>query len=426
MRNPRRRTILILAAALIGAVTAPVASADSSAQAKSETPTAVPDVEAAAVSGVACEDGLAAGYPCDNVDLESVVPLADLGAVEGLDIWGWTDASTGAEYAIVGTTTGTTFVDVSDPQSPVVLGQMPTASSEGLSFWRDVKVYANHAYVVSENLGHGMQVFDLTRLRDPGPTPAVFAADTVYREFGRAHNVAINTDSGFAYAVATDTCSAGLHMIDIRDPGNPRFAGCYTDDGYIHDVQCVIYHGPSVRFQGRELCFGATHDEVVIVDVTDKNQLRRLSSRTYPNAFSTHQGWLTPDHRWFLFGDEVDELAQTVPGTTTYIMRVTNPLNPSRPLAFSAESQAIDHNLYTKGNLVYEANYTAGLRIYDYDEQSLRRGELRQVGFFDVFPANDDPDFQGAWSSYPYFDSGIVVVSGIDSGLFVLRPRLSP
>jgi choice-of-anchor B domain-containing protein len=432
MKAARARALVVVLALLVPVAGAPAAGAHDPDDAKAEAfagraGSAGATAALAAVSGVPCVDGSAAGYPCENVDLEAFVPLSELGegpGLEGLDIWGWTDPETGREYALQTTTRATVFVDISDPQNPVILGALPTQSSEGLPFWRDVKVYGNHAYVVSENFNHGMQVFDLTRLRTTSPTPEVFAPDAVYRGFGRSHNLVINEDSGFAYAVGSDTCAGGLHMIDLHDPADPTFAGCYADDGYIHDAQCVIFHGSNRRLQGRELCFALNRDAVTIVDVTDKGHPRRLSRTVYPNAFSAHQGWLTPDHRWFLFGDEADELIGSVPGTTTYVMQVANPLNPSRPQAFSAETAAIDHNRYIHDGLLYEANYHAGLRIYDYDERSLRRAQLREVGYFDIFPADDDPGFQGAWSSYPYFASGVVIVSGIDSGLFVLRPRL--
>ena len=80
------------------------------------------------------------------------------------DIWGWTDPQTNREYAIVGMSNGTSFVDISNPENPSYLGRLPTQTSN--STWRDIKVYQNHAFIVSEASGHGMQVFDLTELRN--------------------------------------------------------------------------------------------------------------------------------------------------------------------------------------------------------------------------------------------------------------------
>ncbi len=120
----------------------------------------------------------------------------------------------------------------------------------------------------------------------------------------------------------------------------------------------------------------------------------------------------------------MDENRGKVGGTTTYILDVASLTEPGTPLAYQHDNPSIDHNLYIHEGYIYEANYTAGLRILDFDHRSLRRGELTEVAYFDVFPAADVTQYGGSWSSYPFFASGTVVVSSIDSGLFVLRPNL--
>ena len=162
----------------------------------------------------ACDGGFAAGFPCEAIQLHKHLTLAELGgAVSGNDIWGWTDATNVREYALVGLSNGVAFVDVTEPDTPVVHGILPTATVD--SPWRDIKVFEDHAYVVADAVGaHGMQVFDLTRLFGSG-TDQVFQADVVYGDFGSAHNVAINESAGTAFVVGSDTCDGGLHMIDI-------------------------------------------------------------------------------------------------------------------------------------------------------------------------------------------------------------------
>ena len=160
-----------------------------------------------------CENGFAAGYPCDLIDLMGFVPSSSMGGGDAEDLWGWTDPENGKEYAIVGMAASTAFVDVSSPTSPVVMGILP--SHTGSSLWRDVKVHNDHAFIVSEATGHGLQVFDLTRLRDVTNPPANFTEDAHYDGFGNAHNIAINEQSGRAYAVGSNTFSGGLHILDI-------------------------------------------------------------------------------------------------------------------------------------------------------------------------------------------------------------------
>jgi len=121
-----------------------------------------------------------------------------------------------------------------------------------------------------------------------------------YAEFGSCHNIVINEETGFGYAVGTKTCRGGLHMIDLSIPDKPVFAGCYDDDGYTHDAQCVVYRGPDKRFVGQEICFAYNENTLTIVDVTDKTTPRMLSRVTYDNVHYTHQGWLTEDQSHLL------------------------------------------------------------------------------------------------------------------------------
>ena len=378
------------------------------------------------VSGAPCTDGIAAGvFPCKDVDLESFLPLTSL-TLEGdepgqlNDIWGWTDPQTGKEYAIVGKTNGTSFVDVSDPRAPRYLGDLPTRNVETdvFNIWRDMKVYKNHAFIVSEEPLHGMQVFDLTRLRDV-TSPQRFDEDATYDGFGSAHNIALNEQSGFAYAIGSRTCGGGSHIVDVRDPQSPKPAGCVAQDLYTHDNQCVTYDGPDTRFTGREICFDYNEDSLTIVDVTNKALPRQLSKLEYEGSSYTHQGWLTADKRFALANDELDEQDSDVP-TTTYIFNVERLDQPRLQGTYQHPTAAIDHNNYVKGNRAFQSNYRSGLRILD--TAQAEQGTLQTLGFFDVYPADDAAEFNGSWSNYPYFGSGNVIATGIEQGLFVLRP----
>jgi hypothetical protein len=520
-----------------------------------------------------CVNGMAADFfPCDGVDMLSHVSHEELGTTFVNDIWGWTDPATKKDYALVGASTGTVFVDVTDAKRPVVLGILPTASTIGGSSWRDIKVYQNHAYVVSEHLNHGVQVFDLTKLRDWDGTYTTYEMDAHYTGHGSAHNIAINEETGFAYSVgagpytpagfpnivtvdppsaaageyqatgaqfghppsgeagpfaivddgsanpslgcdplvgfpagaiaiadrgvctfvqkaqnaeaagavalvvvnnvagspitmggsnhvtipavmvslddgntikaglpATGSvsgnpdvvpCGTGLHMIDIKDPTDPTFAGCFQENGYVHDTQCVIYRGPDRRYQGNEICFnsnaggfGTANHWVDIVDVTDKMHPESIARVTYPDPGYSHQGWLTPDQQYFLHGDEGDEVTHGV-GTTTRVWDVRDLENPQLIQVFENETPSIDHNLYTQGRYAYASNYTSGLRVYD--TKDIATTGIREVAYFDVYPENDNATFEGGtWSNFPYFrQKGLVAVSSMDRGLFLLQPRL--
>ncbi|HLT45886.1 MAG TPA: choice-of-anchor B family protein [Rubricoccaceae bacterium] len=379
---------------------------------------------AASAQPLPCTDGHAGAYACDGMDLISHVSLEDFGSGSGNDIWGWTDPETGREYALVGLNDGTGFVDVTDPAHPINLGKLPTATEP--SIWRDIKVYRDHAFVVSEAPAHGMQVFDLTRLRGLDHDPArTFEADVTYTgpdetPLGSAHNIAINEESGFAYPIGAQECAGGLYMIDIREPLNPQFAGCFDEDGYSHDAQCVIYRGPDPDYQGREICVGSNEDTITIVDVTDKANPVQIAQGTYPTPGYTHQGWFTEDHRYFLADDELDEIQGFSERTRTMAFDLEDLDSPELLTIFEAPVGSADHNLYVLGDRVYQANYASGLRVLDIS--GIEAGQIRQVAFFDIYPETDDAQFNGAWSVYPYFASGSIVVSGIEGGLFVVRP----
>jgi choice-of-anchor B domain-containing protein len=378
-------------------------------------------VPAAPLGPTPCIDGSAGGYPCARIDLESFVPTSLIGGGRTNDIWGWTDPLTGREYALVGRTTGTSFVDLSDPGAPVYLGNLPTHSQS--STWRGIKVYNDHAFIISEAAGHGLQVFDLTQLRSVTNPPVTFTATAHYAGFARAHTVAINEETGFLYAVGSNTCMGGLHMVDVRTPAAPLFAGCFSADRYTHETQCVVYRGPDARYVGREICFNANEDTLTIVDVTDKAAPAMLVRKTYPARGYTHQGWLTEDHRHFLLDDETDE-AKLKTNTRTHVFDVSDLLTPQVVGVHEGATTAIDHNQYVRGGHVFQSNYASGLRVLDLG--GVENAVLREIGFFDVRPEDDRPDYLGTWSNFPFFESGLVIASSIERGVFVLRPNLSP
>ncbi len=385
---------------------------------------------------VDCQTGKANLWDCQDVDMVSFLPVQGIGAGRGAqvnDVWGWTDPDSQREYAIVGLTDGTSFIDVTDAQNPVFLGNLPKTEGAPASTWRDMKVYLNHAYIVADGAGnHGMQIFDLTKLRGlDGSDPRTFSEDAHYDRIASAHNIVINEESGFAYAVGVnsggETCGGGLHMIDIHSPLSPTFAGCFQDQstgrqltGYSHDAQCVIYRGPDTEHQGREICIGANENALSVADVTDKAHPLALSMASYPNVGYTHQGWFDDEHRYFYSNDELDELNGLVSQTRTLIWDLFDLDDPILVAEHLADNPSIDHNLYIRGNLMYQSNYVSGLRILDISN----RENPELVGFFDTVPwSEDSAEFDGSWSNYPFFPSGNIIVTSSKEGVFILRKR---
>lgn len=369
----------------------------------------------ASTTGTTCDNGSAAGYACNNIDLLAYLNLGTFNSQAANDIWGWTDPENGMEYALLGLKEGTAFVDISNPTAPVYLGRLNTHSFS--SSWRDIKTYADHAFIVAEAGNHGLQVFDLRQLR--GVTQAKSWQETAhYNGFSNAHNIVINEETGLAVAVGTNKCNGGLEMIDVQNPTNPVKVGCYSADGYTHDAQCVIYHGPSQAYEGKEICFAANEDTITIVDVTNRSSPQMLDRKSYANSRYTHQGWLTEDHKTFIANDELD-----FNKGQTYMFDVSDLTNIMSPIIHQAPPgrRSIMHNEYVKGDFLYQSNYAAGLVILD--ASNAETGVLEEAAYFNVV-SQVSASFTGSWSNYPYFSSGVVVVSSIPGGLFVLKPNL--
>jgi choice-of-anchor B domain-containing protein len=407
-----------------------------------------------------CLDGLANDlYPCSNIDLMAHIPVDELltdciggGPSQSClnDIWGWIDPQTGSEYALIGLVDGVTFVDITNPADPVVIGILPGTVELGQNIttappvqnhddggfkeagsWRDIKVYENFMYVVSDERNHGMQIFDLHRLRTNAELPVEFTPDALYSRFENSHNININEESGFLYVVGNlygEICATngGLHIIDINNPLIPVFAGCYVDEegggrtrpGYIHDTQCVIYDGPDTRFTGNEICFNSSEYRFSIADVSDKTTPVTISMNSYPGNAYSHQGWLTDDHAYFFMNDELDELSTHNP-TRTYIWDLSDLEEPEMIGFYPHTTNAIDHNLYIIGNLMYQANYTAGIRILDISNPTPQG--VNELGFFNTTPNNNARQFAGVWSVYPWLTNNVLITGDIRNGLFILR-----
>ncbi|MFT4697656.1 MAG: choice-of-anchor B domain-containing protein [Flavobacteriaceae bacterium] len=367
------------------------------------------------VAQAPCVGGMAAGFPCENYDLYARFTPGQMSSSRANDSWGWTDPDDGTEYALIGLNNGTIFFDITDPLNPINLGKLPTHTSN--STWRDIKVYNNYAFIVSEAGGHGMQIFDLTRLRSVGSPPETFTEDAHYDGFGSAHNIVINEDTGYAYPVGANAYNGGPIFINIQDPLNPVLEGGYAMDDYSHDAQVITYNGPDSDYAGREILIGSNENEVAIVDITDKNNPVSISTISYSNVGYTHQGWFTEDQRYFIVGDEIDELDFGF-NTRTVIFDFEDLDNPTFHFEYFGNTPAIDHNGYVVGDKYYMANYHAGIRIIDISD--IANENISEIGYFDTVPNTNSANFGGVWNVYPFFESGYIVISG-DEGFHLVK-----
>lgn len=369
-----------------------------------------------------------------NVHLKSHLELNQIGgggSVIGSDLWGWTDSASGRQFALVGLTNATSFIEVTDPDNPVYLGKLDTHEAGQNRAWRDIKVFNDHAFIVADGSGNdqGMQIYDLTQLVAPNPS---FVETGHYDGFSSAHNIVINEDTGFAYLVGqprSGPTAGGLMALDLNDLANITVAGIFSADGYTHDAQAVIYHGPDTAHVGKELVFAANEDSLTIIDVSDKTNMTQISKRLYANSAYAHQGWLSEDHKFFFMDDELDERNNANTGnppfpTRTIIWNVQDLDNPEYVGFYEGVEKTIDHNIYVKDNLIFQANYTAGMRVLKMVDPA--NGVLQEVGFFDSYMADNNISFNGAWSVFPFFDDGTILISDRQGGLFVVEMLPEP
>ncbi|MCZ6698457.1 MAG: choice-of-anchor B family protein, partial [Planctomycetota bacterium] len=301
-------------------------------------------------------------------------------------------------------------VEVSDPDNPTIVGQI----SHTNTLWADIKVYLDRCYVVNDNGGGGMDVVDLSDVDNGNVT-------LVQRFTGgglsTSHNVAIDEESGFLYLCGSNLNGGRLIAYDLSNPDAPVFAGQVSGNvgANVHDAQIVTYtSGP---YAGRQIAFCANPSVGLdIYDVTIKSSIIRLSRTSYPMRNIPHQCWLSEDRSHLYLGDEGDETSFAI-STRTLVFDVSDLENPVLANTFTSGLAAIDHNMYFHNGFIYEANYTTGLRIF----QATDPVNPVEVAWFDTYPGNNNSSFNGAWSVYPFFPSGTIIVSDLNRGLFVLR-----
>jgi choice-of-anchor B domain-containing protein len=296
------------------------------------------------------------------------------------DIWGYVDGN-GTEYALLGVRTGTSIVNLSDPQNPVEVTFIPGPPS----IWRDIKVHSTYAYVITEQTGtgQGLQIIDLSQL----PTTATLA-NTIDTWFSRAHNIFI--DDGYAYIIGTNN-GGGMHILDLSDPVNPTRTSYYTGSGYIHDV-----------YVWDDTVVACAEDVYDLVDVTDKSNAQLISRSIALPQIYAHSGWMTEDKRYFYGTEEFNQIDITVwdlADRTSWDLVV-----PS----WEMPSNSTVHNLFIKGNYAHISYYSDGYVVLDISDPL----NPTLAGQYDT------PDM---WGCYPYLPSGITICSDIDDGLWVLQ-----
>jgi choice-of-anchor B domain-containing protein len=343
--------------------------------------------------------------PAQNITLRSQLTFSGQACS---NIWGY--AAKGREYALVGTSGGSAIVDVTNPDVPKLIRQIPAVTSP----WREIKTYRDYAYLTTEGSGQGLQIINLSTLPDSNVAVKNFKTDGGLVEIVKVHALHIDTAKGFIYLYggtsyvrgATDTVNKSVNgavVLDIKtDPWNPKFVGFFNNT-YIHDgtVENDTLYGSHVY-----------NGYFSVIDFKDKKNPKILATQTTPNAF-THNTWLSANHKTIFTTDET-----AASYLTAYDISDLSNIKLLDKIRSVSEQNAIVHNTYILNEYAVTSWYTEGVTIVD----AHRPKNLIQVGQYDTY-ADTKTGFHGAWGVYPYLPSGNLIISNIEDGLFVLAPQ---
>ncbi|MBL7827816.1 MAG: choice-of-anchor B family protein, partial [Saprospiraceae bacterium] len=306
------------------------------------------------------------------------------------NIWGYTSRS-GHEYALLGASKGLIIVDITNPDAPQQIVQIPGPDN----LWKEIKTYSNYAYITSEG-GSGIQVVNLKNLPSPNLQYHYYRGDgAILNQLNTIHALHIDTVKGFLYAWGGNLFGGGAKIFDLKpDPYNPVYVGKYDQLGYIHDgfvdndtmYACHIYAG-----------------YFSMVDMTNKSAPVLLATQTTPLAFP-HNTWLSNDSKTIIATDEK-------PGSYLVSYDVSDPTDIVEldRMQYTPGSGSVVHNTYTYKNWAVSSWYTDGFNIVD----MTRPDNLVQVANYDTYGGSGS-GYNGCWGVYPYFPSGNIIASNIN------------
>ena len=305
------------------------------------------------------------------------------------------------EFAVIGSTAGTHFFDITDPVNSIDVGFVAGAYTGQGVIHRDYHDFKGYLYAVcDEGSSSTLQIIDISNLP--------FSLSTIYDSnqlFNKAHNIFIDTATAKLYACASNSA---MDIYSLANPINPTLIFSYTDVGHVHDTY--------VRNDTAYLNCGNQGFKIVdfhYLDVPGGMAPLELATFTsYPGAGYNHSGWLSDDGKIYAMQDENH-------GSDVKILDVSDFNNISVLSVFNAgvSSQSIAHNGIIRDNKLYLSYYYDGLRVFDISNPS----NPIQTCMYDTYSQNNVGSYHGAWGVYPYLKSDNIILSDMQSGLYVLE-----
>lgn len=354
-------------------------------------------------------------YASQNISLLSnwddpAVPAEPVYSIRYNGIWGWDDGN-GNEYALIGSSSGVYFVNVTVPTAPVVADFVPGHRQNCI--WREIKTFGNYAYLVSDDAApNTFQIVDMQYL--PDSVHVVHDSNTI---FERSHTIFVDGNKLYCGTVKGGVISgvAAMAVFDLSNPAQPTLLRKLNTDfptllssNQVHDMfvrNDTVY--ASCGFDGLYIF---KHNTAA------NNFTLHGSITSYPYSGYNHSSALTDDGATLVFMDEVPN------GLPVKVFDVSDFSNMTLRSTFQSNVGPTPHNPFMVGKTCYIAYYQDGLQVYDVSNpvQPVRLGYFdthHQTPIGGPYPS---PAYQGAWGAYPYLPSGNVLVSDMQNGLYVL------
>lgn len=313
------------------------------------------------------------------------------------EIWGY--AQNGREYAIIGSTAGTHIFDVTDASNSEQIAFIPGKHSNYPDIiHRDYHDYAGYLYAVADEGFSSLQIIDLTQL--PDTALVVYDSDSLIKN---SHNIFIDTATAKLYACNVRTGEpryAGLQVYSLNNPTQPELV--YESNAFgVHDIFA----------RNDTVFFNAENEGLKAYDFTNAANPTLLGTLdTYTDQGYNHSGWLSEDGKTYFLADETH-------GMRMKAINTTNIADMEEVAVFGSEVDvnSIAHNAIVHQGFLFVSYYHDGLRVFDINNLNA----IEQVAFYDTYLAPDHQSYRGAWGVYPLLPSGKILVSDMQTGLYV-------
>lgn len=388
----------------------------------------------------ACVNNLAGDFECNNIDLLAHIPLGEFSSSPraGNDIWGHVDLNNGDEYAIIGLDNGVAVVNVTEPTNPIEVGTIRGKTN----IWRDIKVYQYfdktlnlwraYAYATIDGSVDYVTVIDLNHLPNSislvQKNKAVTKAHNVYiSNVDHTLNIALPGMTPTLQITGANTFSGAFHSYSLADPENISLLTTQSaGSGYTHDGASLLITDDRASTDCQsttDTCsvfIDFNEKDMKLWDISDASTSKLLGAAEYNDVSKAnmyvHSGWGSEDKQYVFLHDEFDEYKGGL-NSTLRIFSISDLKSPTQVGQWTGSTRAIDHNGFVRGNRYYMSNYERGLTVLDISNPAMPT----EIGFFDTFTPSNSASFNGAWGTYPFLPSGNILVSDINSGLYVLK-----